>query len=92
MDQKSDLALKHFNIDKGDKVILVIGGSLGAKSINEGLLASLDILKNQPIQLIWQVGKRYFDQISNLKNYKNLRMFMLCLLLKKWIWRMKLLT
>ena len=44
---KSDLALKHFNIDKGYKVILVIGGSLGAKSINEGLLASLDILKNQ---------------------------------------------
>ena len=74
MDQKSDLALKHFNIDKGDKVILVIGGSLGAKSINEGLLASLDILKNQPIQLIWQVGKRYFDQISNhkkLQEFKN---------------------
>ena len=74
MGQKSDLALKHFNIGKGDKVILVLGGSLGAKSINEGLLASLDILKNQPIQLIWQVGKRYFDQISNhkkLQEFKN---------------------
>ena len=73
--QKSDLALKHFNIDKGDKVILVIGGSLGAKSINEGLLYSLDVLKNQPVQLIWQVGKRYFDQITNnekLKEFKNI--------------------
>ena len=67
MGQKSDLALKHFNIDKGYKVILVLGGSLGAKSINEGLLSSLDVLKNQPVQLIWQVGKRYFDQLTNNK-------------------------
>ena len=74
MGPKSDLALKHFNINKGDKVILVIGGSLGAKSINEGILSSLDVLKNQPVQLIWQVGKRYFDQISKnekLKKFKN---------------------
>ena len=74
MGPKSDLALKHFNINKGDKVILVIGGSLGAKSINEGILSSLDVLKNQPVQLIWQVGKRYFDQISKnekLKGFKN---------------------
>ena len=74
MGPKSDLALKHFNINKGDKVILVIGGSLGAKSINEGILSSLDVLKNQPVQLIWQVGKRYFDQISKnekLKEFKN---------------------
>ena len=74
MGPKSDLALKHFNINKGDKVILVIGGSLGAKSINEGILSSLDVLKNQPVQLIWQVGKRYFDQISKnekLNEFKN---------------------
>ena len=74
--QKSDLAIKHFNIDKGYKVILVVGGSLGAKSINEGLLSSLDVLKNQPVQLIWQVGKRYFDQLTNnkkLKEYKNVQ-------------------
>ena len=74
MGPKSDLALKYFNINKGDKVILVIGGSLGAKSINEGILSSLDVLKNQPVQLIWQVGKRYFDQISKnekLKEFNN---------------------
>ncbi len=74
--QKSEIALKYFNIQKSQKVILVIGGSLGAKSINEGLIDSLDLLKDQPIQLIWQVGKRFFEQIQNndkVKLFKNVK-------------------
>ena len=52
-------ANKYFNIKNSEKVILVLGGSLGAKSINEGIMKSADYLSNKPVKLIWQVGKRY---------------------------------
>ena len=57
-------ANKYFNIKKNQKVILVLGGSLGAKSINEGIMKSADFLSNKPVKLIWQVGKRYIDSME----------------------------
>ena len=44
--------------------VLVIGGSLGAKSINESIDASLEELMKENIQVIWQTGKLYFEQAS----------------------------
>ena len=58
-------ANKYFNIKNSEKVILVLGGSLGAKSINEGIMKSADSLSNKPVKLIWQVGKRYIENIQN---------------------------
>jgi UDP-N-acetylglucosamine--N-acetylmuramyl-(pentapeptide) pyrophosphoryl-undecaprenol N-acetylglucosamine transferase len=52
--------------------VVVIGGSLGAKSINESILASLEQLKAADIQLIWQTGTSFAPEaqaaIKNLKN------------------------
>ena len=62
---KVDEAKKYFNVLKSEKVILVLGGSLGAKSINEGIIKSISILNDQPVKLIWQVGKRYFNKIND---------------------------
>ena len=62
----------YFKVSKNEKVILVLGGSLGAKSINEGILNSIDTIKDQPIKLLWQVGKRYFDSIENQLNQINI--------------------
>ena len=61
---KKKEALAHFKINNNEKVILVLGGSLGAKSINDGILNSLQLIKGKPIKLIWQVGKRYISSIS----------------------------
>ena len=53
------------------KQLLIIGGSLGARTINEAVLAGLDQLQAAGIHVVWQTGKVYYkgimDQISNLK-------------------------
>lgn len=51
-----------FGLDPDKKVILVIGGSLGARSINNGILASIDKL-DPNVQLLWQTGALYYDRI-----------------------------
>ena len=62
----------YFNIKKNQKVILVLGGSLGAKSINNGIIKSMNSLSDKNIKLIWQVGKRYFDEVEALLAKKKL--------------------
>jgi UDP-N-acetylglucosamine--N-acetylmuramyl-(pentapeptide) pyrophosphoryl-undecaprenol N-acetylglucosamine transferase len=48
------------NPDK--KTILVVGGSLGARSVNEAIEMHLDELMKEDVQLVWQTGKPYFEQ------------------------------
>ncbi len=72
LDTKLSEAKTYFKVSKNEKVILVLGGSLGAKSINEGILNSIHIIKDQPIKLLWQVGKRYFESIENQLNQINI--------------------
>jgi len=72
LDVKLSEAKTYFKVSKNEKVILVLGGSLGAKSINEGILNSIHTIKDQPITLLWQVGKRYFESIENQLNQINI--------------------
>ncbi len=51
-----------FGLDPSRKVILVIGGSLGARSINEGILQSLNTMDGSA-QILWQTGSYYYDSI-----------------------------
>jgi UDP-N-acetylglucosamine--N-acetylmuramyl-(pentapeptide) pyrophosphoryl-undecaprenol N-acetylglucosamine transferase len=51
--------IKFFGLDETKKTVLVVGGSLGAKSINESIDKHLDSLINEGLQLIWQTGKPY---------------------------------
>jgi UDP-N-acetylglucosamine--N-acetylmuramyl-(pentapeptide) pyrophosphoryl-undecaprenol N-acetylglucosamine transferase len=53
----------HFNLDKSKKTLLVIGGSLGARTINQAILAGKELIEKQDIQLIWQTG-RYYDELK----------------------------
>jgi len=50
-------ACRFFNLEENKTIVLAVGGSLGAKSINEALANKLDAFRNQNIQLIWQTGK-----------------------------------
>ncbi len=54
-------AYNYFNIPAGKKVILVLGGSLGARTINNAIKNNLDQVKNEDVFLIWQTGKLYYD-------------------------------
>ncbi len=56
---KKSEALKFFNLEQGKKTVLVIGGSLGARTINESIDAGLKLFKENDIQLIWQTGKGF---------------------------------
>jgi len=54
-------ALQYFELNKHKPVVLIIGGSQGAKSINESIDENLQILTMNNIQLIWQTGKFYTE-------------------------------
>lgn len=55
-------ALAHFKLDKNKKTILVIGGSLGARAINQIIAKTLTAFKDNNIQVIWQTGKLYIEE------------------------------
>lgn len=58
-------AYKHFELDESKSTLLVIGGSLGAKTLNESVIAGLDKLKEEDIQLIWQCGGFYKNEMTD---------------------------
>lgn len=60
---KSD-ARKAFRLDPEKKTILIIGGSLGARTINESILQHLSDIRNSDVQFIWQTGKVYKEAIA----------------------------
>jgi len=57
-------AIEFFGLNASKKVVLVIGGSLGARSINESISNSLELFEQNNLQLIWQTGKIYFEQAA----------------------------
>lgn len=59
LEAKRERAIEHFELDKNKKTILVIGGSLGAKTINESIDAGLEKIVDKNMQLLWQTGKWY---------------------------------
>jgi UDP-N-acetylglucosamine--N-acetylmuramyl-(pentapeptide) pyrophosphoryl-undecaprenol N-acetylglucosamine transferase len=61
-----DEALTFFNLKKEFPVILVLGGSLGAGSINKCLSENINILRESDCQWLWQTGKYYFENVKAL--------------------------
>lgn len=56
-------ALQYFNIDKDRDVILILGGSLGARSVNEAVLKALPEWIDSGVQVIWQTGGFYYKEM-----------------------------
>ena len=52
------------NLDSSKKTILIIGGSLGARTLNESVIPFISELQNQNIQLLWQCGSYYYDSLK----------------------------
>jgi UDP-N-acetylglucosamine--N-acetylmuramyl-(pentapeptide) pyrophosphoryl-undecaprenol N-acetylglucosamine transferase len=63
IDRGSAEAKTYFNIDTGQPVILVVGGSLGARTLNQSLLANLKLIRESDVIIIWQTGKYYYENI-----------------------------
>ena len=61
-------------LDPKKKTILLVGGSLGARTINESVMQHLDLVASSGVQFIWQTGKYYYPTISKQLEGKNLPM------------------
>ena len=60
-----EVAIKSFGLDASKKTILIIGGSLGARTINESVLCHLSLIAQSHVQFIWQTGKTYSEHIKD---------------------------
>jgi UDP-N-acetylglucosamine--N-acetylmuramyl-(pentapeptide) pyrophosphoryl-undecaprenol N-acetylglucosamine transferase len=64
---KKDEAMSHFERGQTKKTICLFGGSLGARSLNEAVASNFELIQSHPeVNLIWQVGKLYYDHFSKL--------------------------
>ncbi len=55
-------AIRSFNLDPTKKTVLIVGGSLGARTINNCVLNGLDQIRQSGVQFIWQTGKFYINE------------------------------
>jgi len=62
---KSEKAFSFFGLDPLKKTILVIGGSLGARTLNESVENAKTLVQENKVQVLWQCGKFYFDQYKD---------------------------
>jgi len=70
IDSKREQALAHFAFNPQVKTLLIIGGSLGARTINESIINGIEKLLEAQIQVLWQTGKGYYDAYkARLANY-----------------------
>lgn len=53
-----------YDFDPSKKTLLIIGGSLGARTLNESIIAELEKLKQSGVQVLWQCGKLYHDKLK----------------------------
>lgn len=65
IDGKKEQALKHFGLDNQKRTVLIIGGSLGARTVNNAMEDNFDNIRNrQDIQYLWQCGKLYHEEFQ----------------------------
>ncbi len=72
-DSKKSLALDYFGFNAHQKTLLIIGGSLGARTINNSILHGIEKLIDANVQIIWQTGKIYFNDIIKQLQHKDLK-------------------
>jgi len=59
-----DEAINALGLDPAKKTILLVGGSLGARTINESVLRHLDLVEQSGVQFVWQTGKHYIASVK----------------------------
>jgi UDP-N-acetylglucosamine--N-acetylmuramyl-(pentapeptide) pyrophosphoryl-undecaprenol N-acetylglucosamine transferase len=84
IDEKRAEALKHYGLDPEKRTLVVLGGSLGARVINQTVEKHLDELHRENVQLVWQTGKLYYEEYRKHRERKGV-------LVREFIQRMDLL-
>ena len=72
---KGEEAQAFYKLDSKQKTLLVLGGSLGARAINQLIENQIHWLVNNQVQVIWQTGKFYFDEYKHFDSLKGVQTF-----------------
>ncbi len=73
--QKRAEAMMHFRLDPNKRTLLVLGGSLGARTLNQSILNELQTLNRADVQVIWQCGKLYYSTlVAQVKEVQNVHL------------------
>jgi len=60
----AEKAKSHFGLRENARVLLILGGSLGARTINQSVLGKLDQIKESGVCVLWQCGKYYYEEVK----------------------------
>ncbi len=71
IENKKAEGLLHFNLSEHKQTILIIGGSLGARTLNQSVISKLDLIKEEGIQILWQSGKYYYSELNENQEIKS---------------------
>ena len=78
LEKKREEALKYFGLKSEQEIVLVLGGSGGARTINESIKTGLDGIKNKNVFIIWQTGESYYKKAEEtmlLSDVENVKLF-----------------
>ncbi|MBW7868080.1 MAG: undecaprenyldiphospho-muramoylpentapeptide beta-N-acetylglucosaminyltransferase [Brumimicrobium sp.] len=75
--------LDFFQLNPNHKTVLIVGGSLGARTLNESVVNQLETLQEKDIQLIWQCGSGQFEEMKKLTAGKNMKGIVLTQFIKE---------
>lgn len=73
IDSKRDEAIRYFDLDPTKKTLLVLGGSLGARRVNQLIAKEILTFAAHNVQVIWQCGKLYFDDYKRFEENENIQ-------------------
>jgi len=72
---KREEALNYYNLDKNKRTIVILGGSLGSRVINQTIEKNLKTIININVQIIWQTGKLYFEDYNKYDTEEDVQVF-----------------
>lgn len=72
-DSKTQEGIAHFKLDANKKTLLILGGSLGARRVNQLIEKELDFLLASGVQVFWQCGKLYFEEYKKYNDKENVQ-------------------
>lgn len=75
IDNKREEAIQFFSLDKNLKTLVIIGGSLGARALNNLIEKHINWLVDQNIQVIWQTGKLYYNEFKKYDDLKGVKTY-----------------
>ena len=73
IENKREEAIAYFKLDATKKTLLVLGGSLGSRRINQLIAKEIIAVSAQNIQVIWQCGKFYFEEYKHFNTNENIQ-------------------